>query len=99
MAKKRVNTGKVRVRRRASAASVAQGEAARVWRRDMTTQLEILISDADSVSARAIDAAREITTLLARRPKLEKAASAEAPSNEKRGMGIGRRPGERLPGS
>jgi hypothetical protein len=69
MAKKRVNTGKVRVRRRPSGSSVAQGEAARVWRREMTTQLEILISEADAASASAIDAAREISTLLARRPK------------------------------
>lgn len=47
----------------------------------MTTQLEILISEADAVSARAIGAALEIRELLVRRPKGLK-WHAEAPGRE-----------------
>ena len=50
-------------------AAVARGEAARVWRRDVTAELEILISEADATSARAVDAAMRVNALLARRPK------------------------------
>jgi len=54
----------------ASVAAVGRGEAARIWRRDMTIELETLISEADATSARAVDAALRIRDLLAKRPKL-----------------------------
>ena len=69
--KKRKPKEKAPAGRPSAGASVALGEAARVWRRDMTTQLELLISEADATSARAVDAALKVRDLLARRPKVE----------------------------
>ncbi len=64
---KRTPARKARPRRRDAEAAVARGEAARVWRRDVAADLEKLISEADSASARAADAARAV--VVARKPK------------------------------
>jgi hypothetical protein len=53
----------------------------------MTTQLEILISEADAVSARAIGAAFEVRDLLMRRPKGVR-WHAETPDREARSSSL-----------
>ena len=70
MARKRKPKAKEPLQRHPTGASVALGEAARVWRRDMTIELEKLIGEADATSARAVDAAMRVRDLLARRPKV-----------------------------
>ena len=70
MARKRTPKAKAISREPDAGAAVARGEAARVWRRDVTAELEILISEADATSARAVDAALKVRDLLAKRPKM-----------------------------